>query len=65
MNLKLPGVGLVSRLFVSPDGKVNVSVTVRCCGPLVNVVADETVTSPSITISSDNVPSCCDLSVVT
>ena len=40
---------------MSPDGKVNVSVTVRCCA-LVNVVADETVTSPSITISPDVAP---------
>ena len=65
MNLKLPAVGFNARLFVSPDGRVNVSVTVRFCGPLVKVVADETVTSPSITISPDYVPSCCDLSVVT
>ena len=58
MNLKLPAVGLSSRLFVSPDGRVNVSVTDRFCGPLVNVVADETVTSPSITILPDVDPDC-------
>ena len=58
LNLKLPEVGFNARLFVSPDGRVNVSVTVKCCGPLVNVVADETVTSPSITISPDVDPDC-------
>ena len=37
-------------------GRVNLFVTVKFFGPLVNVVPDDTVTSPSIIISPDVVP---------